>query len=1042
MPDRHDDLPFGLYEQLITAALERRLLRFDPSHTRIVRTRVDQAEAHARLARHLAQIVARALRGVPADESTAKQGEIVNELVAILDGYAGRAGDDAVVLPPEELRGIHAVTALTGDGQTQMAPLVPLGASDLLVNARGEPGLAQNLAAEIPSADRIDLLCAFVRWHGLRVILPQLRAHLAAGQPLRVITTVYTGSTERKALDWLVEHGAKVKVSYDTESTRLHAKAWLFQRATGYSTAYIGSSNLSKAALVDGVEWNVRLSQVTAPEVLEKFGATFEQYWQSPEYAAYDPARDRETLDRALRRSGDAGDTPGDTVSFFDITAFPHQAEMLERLAVERARHARHRNLVVAATGTGKTVVAALDYRALSDQMGDPTLLFVAHRQEILTQSLAIFRHVLRRGDFGELYVDGHRPDEGRHVFASVQALAQVSLDELDPRRFDVVIVDEFHHAAAPTYRRLLDHLQPKELLGLTATPERADGESVLAWFGDHISVELRLWDALERGLLCPFQYFGLNDQTDLADVQWARRGYDVATLEHLYTGDDARVRLVLGQVHEKLRDPSSMRALGFCVSIRHAQFMADRFTRAGLPSLAVSADTDSAERRQALRRLERGEVRALFAVDLFNEGVDIPSVDTLLFLRPTESAVVFMQQLGRGLRRFRGKDCVTVLDFIGRANRKFRFDLRYRAITGGSRLEVTQQIQAGFPFLPAGCTMQLDRVVKSLVLDNLREAIPSRRPAMVQELRALAASSRVDGREVTLATFLEEAGLELEDVYRRGSWSALKRAAGLDTTAAGPQEDALGRALGRMLHLDDPLRLSAYRTWLEATAPPPLDEAGTRLVTGLHFTLFGAHAPATLADTWHALHRHPAIVAELLELLLLLDARAAHLTWPTPLPSVPLSVHARHSLVEILAAFARVTPGRFYQPREGVLRDEATASDLFFITLEKSERHYSPTTRYRDYAIAPHLFHWESQSTTTAASPTGQRYILHQQRGGHILLFVRHDKGASDRTTPYTFLGPADYVSHTAERPIQFVWQLHRPMPADFFRQAKVAAG
>ena len=192
-----------------------------------------------------------------------------------------------------------------------MAPLVPLSASDLLVNARGEPSLAHAIQHEIPSADSIDLLCAFVRWHGLRVLEDQLRAHCGSGKPLRVITTVYTGSTERKAIDWLVSLGAQVKVSYDTQSTRLHAKAWMFRRATGYSTAYIGSSNLSKSALIDGVEWNVRLSQVGTPDLLEKFDATFDSYWQSPEYQDYQPARDASRFDRAVAPPADtAGIAP------------------------------------------------------------------------------------------------------------------------------------------------------------------------------------------------------------------------------------------------------------------------------------------------------------------------------------------------------------------------------------------------------------------------------------------------------------------------------------------------------------------------------------------------------------------------------------------------------------------------------------------------------------------------------------------------------------------------------------------------------------
>lgn len=1020
-----DDLAFGLYERLITADLKARLLQFGPDVARIKTRAIDPAEADATLARHVEAIVARALRSLPAQQRELAQAAVANEIIKGLG-----AGGELLEVPVEQLRSIQSTTGALGDGRDIVAPLVPLSDSDLLVNARGEPSLAHAIQHEIPSADSVDLLCAFVRWHGIRVLEDQIREHCRSGRPLRVITTVYTGSTERKALDWLVSLGAKVKVSYDTQSTRLHAKAWMFRRATGYSTAYIGSSNLSKSAMIDGVEWNVRLSQVTSPDILEKFDATFDTYWQSPEYEAYDPVRDGDRLANALAPASEtAGDFP---LNFLDVTPWPHQTEMLEKLAVERSRHNRHRNLVVAATGTGKTIVSALDFKRLRQDMGDPRLLFVAHRQEILRQSLGAFRQVLRDGAFGELYVDGHRPDEWRHVFASVQGLDHLDLANLDPKAFDVVIVDEFHHATAPTYRRLLEHLQPRELIGLTATPERTDSADILRYFDNHIAVELRLWDALERGLLCPFQYFGLSDNTDLSSVEWSRKGYDVAQLERIYTGDDARVRLVLQQLQNKLRDAHSMKALGFCVSIAHAEFMARRFTDWGLPSQAVSANTDSDTRRKALDDLQKGHLRALFAVDLFNEGVDLPAVDTILFLRPTESALVFMQQLGRGLRRFEGKDCVTVLDFIGQSHRKFRFDLRYRAVTGASRTEVGKQIEQGFPFLPAGSTMQLDRVAKEIVLENLRTALPSQRPAMVRELREIAKSDRFDGRVPKLSEFLEESGLDLQDVYKSGCWSDLVRQAGLPISPAGPHENALGDALKRLQHIDDPLRLDAYRSWLTGA------NADDRLITALVFTLWGTKAPTSIAEARHALREHPAIVAELLELLDLLEERADHLTYAFDV--APLSIHASHSLVEIFSAFGRIKPGQFYQHREGVYRDQETNSDLFFITLEKSERDYSPSTLYKDYAISPTQFHWESQSITTQQSPTGQRYIRHRELNGNILLFVRSRKKQDGLTVPYTFLGPVDYASHKQERPIQFVWQLRRPMPADFFRQAKVA--
>lgn len=1045
----------GLYERLVTRALKAELDAMTAAGSAVAYTApVDPAEVHAVLARHIQTVVARTLTELPAKDRGTHQAAIANGIVDLLAGdthsTSAVSADESLVVPPEQLRAVRTVTGDPARDRDLPRPLVPLSAADLLVNARGEPAVAHALANEIPSADSIDLLCAFVRWHGLRVLMEPLTAHCRAGKPLRVITTVYTGSTERKALDWLVSLGAQVKVSYDTQSTRLHAKAWLFRRATGYSTAYIGSSNLSKSALIDGVEWNVRLSQVGSPDVLDKFGATFASYWASPEYVDYlgtpDEAR---RFDRAT--AANSADSLAAPLSFLEVEPWPHQREILEKLDAERKRHGRWKNLVVAATGTGKTIVAALDYKRLRGEatLGpDPRLLFVAHRQEILKQSLGAFRQVLRSGDFGELHVAGDAPTEWRHVFGSVQSLSKMDLERLAPDAFDVVIVDEFHRAGAPTYKRLLGHLRPTLLLGLTATPERTDSEDILHYFDGHIAAEMRLWDALERNLVCPFQYFGVHDGEDLSAIRFTRGLYDPGELDKVYTGNDARVRLVLQQLQDKHRAPHQMKALGFCVSVAHAEFMAKRFTEAGLKSLAVSADIDQDERAGALTKLRAGDVRALFAVDLFNEGVDLPEVDTLLFLRPTESALVFLQQLGRGLRRSDGKDCVTVLDFIGQAHQRFRFDLRYRAVTGATHVEVRKQIEQGFPFLPAGCSMQLDREATKVVLQNIRAAIHSHRPAMVGELRALLASDRFRGQMPTLREFLDETGLEVGDLYKSGCWSGLKRAAGAAIPAPGPHEDVLGRAIERLLHVDDPLRLAAYKTAMASASTVGLDDSTQRLLAGLHFGLMSSVRNLnTLQESLALLHQHPALVQELDELLPLLDDLSDHVTYPLDEAldwnhRVPLSIHARHTLRDALTAFGILEPGGTAFEQKGVFRDERTNSDLFFVTLEKSEREYSPSTLYKDYAISPTEFHWESQSGTSQQSSTGQRYIRHKERGGHILLFVRQRRRHEGRTVPYTFLGPCDYVSHTGDRPIAFVWRLRRAMPAGMFREAKVAAG
>ncbi len=932
-------------------------------------------------------------------------------------------------------------------------PLVPLDAADLLVNARDQPSVGAAIEREIHSADGIDLLCAFVRWNGLRMIRPALEAFCTAGKPLRVITTVYTGSTERKALDWLVGIGARVKVSYDTRTTRLHAKAWLFERGTGYSTAFIGSSNLTHSAMLDGVEWNVRLAQASTPDLLDKFKAAFDSYWADPDYESYDPARDAERFDRAVRATPQTVETP---ILHFDLHPYPFQREMLQALTVERERHGRYRNLVVAATGTGKTMVAAFDYLQIRKFIQNPSLLFVAHRKEILEQSLTAYRAVLKDYQFGQLLVDGLKPTDDRHVFASVQSLAQIPLDDIKPEAYDVVVVDEFHRAAAATYERLLDHLKPRVLLGLTATPERTDGQSVLGWFDNRIAVELRLWDALERGLLCPFQYFGISDGVDLSRVQWAKGGYVQAEIEKVYTGDQKRVDLVVAALTDKLVAPRAMRALGFCVSVAHAEFMAREFSRREIPSVAVSADSSSGEREGALRQLRNKTVNVVFCVDLFNEGVDVPEVDTVLFLRPTESALVFLQQLGRGLRRMDDKPCLTVLDFVGQAHRKFRFDLRLRALIGGHRSELIRQVEQGFPTLPSGCSIQLDRVVTDVVLANIKQSVGSTFASLAAELRAVAsewAEQGGDANGITLAYFLDKAALDLGDVYRTAgwSWSRLRRAAGLEVEADGPDEDRLIRAMGRLLHVDEPVRLDLYRrAGLGALTEQELDESTPegRILVGLHYGLWGAKDPSTsLRESMARLQEHPAVARELAELMQVLDDRAVHA--PRPLDQslgwrhhVPLGVHGRATRDEVLAAFGATTIEKAIPLVAGVYFDRETNTDLFFVTLEKTEGHYSPSTMYRDYAISPELFHWESQSQTSVESETGQRYLRQRTGNTNVILFVRHRKYEDGRTAAYTCLGPAEYVSHKGSRPIAITWKLRYAMPEDFFRSARVAAG
>lgn len=1031
----------GLYDALIDRRL-RRLL--DALDERLVADQgsIDLADLPERVGRLFGDALRGALEVAPPERRV----DLVERIrAALMDSDAGvlepgslqLVGADAQA-PPVRLLEIRPRLAGLAPSTPSRRPSTPLGDSALLLNAPGEPALAQELQAELASADRVDLLIAFVRWSGIRLVEEPLRELAARGGRVRVLTTTYTGSTEARALAALARWGADVRISFDNRRTRLHAKSWIFHRDTGATTAYIGSSNLTSSALVDGLEWNVRLAALESPALLEKIVAAFESHWASEEFRQFDPddVDQFRRIEEALAE-GRGEREPDVVTSFFDLRPHGFQQTMLDVLAAERA-HGHTRNLLVAPTGVGKTMVAAFDYARLKSEWptsppDGPRLLFVAHRERLLEQTLASFRQVLRSGDFGELLVGGLVPERGDHVFASIQSLhAQNRVTELDPTHYEVVIVDEFHHAEAPTYERLLERLRPRLLVGLTATPERHDGRDVRRWFDGRTAYEMRLGQALDLGLLSPFHYFGIHDDADLSQVQFTRGRYDEAELSRIYTGNDARVRLVLKEVARVVGDPTRMRALGFCVSVEHARFMARRFIEAGIPSEAITGASSRDERRGAIRRLESGALACLFTVDLFNEGVDIPSVDTVLFLRPTESATVFLQQLGRGLRLHTGKTCLTVLDFIGNAHAKFRFDLRYRALVGGTAKQIRQQVEEEFPYLPPGCAMRLDRVAREVILSNLRAVTTQGTRWLQQELQAL-------DPDTSLSKFLEASGTELVELYdgRTRGFSTLRIDA-FGGPALRPEQRRRVARSAALIHITDDERLDALQSLLERRAPSTVREQRLQLMLASAF--FDREPIAALDHQVAQLLADDVLTFELRQLLAVLvdRRREAPQMWQNTFDA-PLALHARYRREEVVSALGIQRNGKLPRIQAGVFYAPERNTDLLFVTLQKTERGFSPKTMYRDHAVAPQVFHWESQHTAHAATTTGSRYL---SGSSQVLLFVRqHQHLPNGLAEPFVFLGPALVQSWRGSRPMQIEWVLKEPMPDWLYREAAVLA-
>ncbi len=1043
-------LDHGLYEQVINNHISSELEEIPEARKAVAP--IDEAEASKVLAQYLTEVVQKGMDNLfDNGGNISAQIALANQIVSLIQNTTNEA--DFAALGVDQCA--KQLLALLKEGDPRLAigktaadlsrPSTSIAQSSLFTGAIHEPQMYTELKKEIVSADKIDMLVSFIKWSGLRLIIDELREFTQNGGELRIITTSYMGATDIKAIEELHKLlNTRIKVSYDTKRTRLHAKSYVFYRKTGFTTAYVGSSNLSHAAISSGLEWNIKTTKKDIPETIEKIEATFESYWNSDEFEYYSENQ-KERLTRALKAEKYIdGDNP--EVYTMDILPYSYQQEILDRLEAERKVRGHNRNLVVAATGTGKTVISALDYRRFRKQnSGKPCrLLFVAHREEILKQSLYTFRAVLKDANFGDIFVGSNRPDSIENLFISIQTFNSQSFDEkTQPDFYDFIVVDEFHHAAAPSYQKLLEYYKPQILLGLTATPERMDGKSILPYFDNRIAAEIRLPEAIDRKLLCPFQYFGVTDTVDLSTLKWSAGGYDKGELTKIYTLNSAvankRADLVIGSLLKYVTDINDVKGLGFCVSIEHAEFMSRYFNEHNIPSMCLSGKSNNEERKTAKQRLVDGEVRFIFVVDIYNEGVDIPEVNTVLFLRPTESLTIFLQQLGRGLRLTEDKECLTVLDFIGQANKKYNFEDKFAALLSNTSQSVTREIKDGFVSAPKGCYIQLEKLASKYVLDNIRASYGNS-AGLVTRVSSFEEDS---GLKLTLKNFLDYYHLNPKAIYKFSSFSRICARADVIADFSESMEETLSKAFARLAVIDS-------RRWISFLLDilPNLDnidfnalsEIEKRMMQMLYITVWGKVAEAwdneEVLDNLYALSDSTVLLAEFIDLLKYKYEQIDFIDEPVDLGfDCPLDLHCTYTRDQLLVAMDFMKPTTV---REGVKWLPEKQLDVFFITLNKSDKDYSPTTMYKDYSINESLFHWQSQSTTSEDSPTGRRYINHRKRGSKVLLFVREYK--NDRITgiaeAYTYLGTARYVKHEGSRPMNITWQLDRPIPAKFLKK------
>ncbi|WP_217525694.1 DUF3427 domain-containing protein [Vibrio metschnikovii] len=1042
----------GIYEQLITQLIESRI---DRERFYVGERELNSSEASTWLSRFLSHILEYAIDAVPAgDDRLQQQITLSNQLLLWLktqiqdddfieDNLLASQGKILTALYELE----NPVSANLKNYINDIFPLTGLSQSELFCGSNAGLSLESELKREILSADKIYWLVSFIKWAGIRIFRKELEEFTSSGRELKIITTSYMGATDAKAVEYLASlPNTEVKLSYNTERERLHAKSYLFLRNTGYHTGYIGSSNLSHSALTNGLEWNLKITSQEIPHIINKSLSTFETYWVSNDFEHFSgDATSREKLKKAL--SQQRGGFEASPTHFFDISPFPHQSDILEQLAVERSVHQRFRNLVVAATGTGKTLISAFDFARFIKAKPQAKFLFVAHREEILKQARAAYRGVLRNGTFGELWVGGHTPEHYRQLFVSIQTLNnQLTQLNLTADYYDYIVIDEVHHIAASSYRALLEHFSPTILLGLTATPERHDGGDILADFGGVIAAEIRLPEAINRRHLCPFQYFAIDDDTDLRNIAWSRGRYDIAQLTNLYTHNQVRFDKILLSMQEIITDTGKMKALAFCVSKEHALYMTEQLLLKGVKANVLTSD-NSHERQQKQQAIRSGSINVLCVVDIFNEGVDIPEVDTLLFLRPTESLTIFLQQLGRGLRLAEGKECCTVLDFVGNSRPEYDFANKFRALIGKSHRAISEEIKQGFPHAPLGCRIELSKRTQEMVLSNIRQASLTLK-RLVAMIRQYPEHSTLP---LTLSNFLIlNPHIDLNELYKRGSWSKLVQQAKDEINENSVDEDLLKMLRktihNRILTCDDRAYLSFLKQLCQSNFV--IEDADHRYALMCHFDFWQKTGPECGFDSIvQSLVKLNAceLKAELMDVVNWQLAQTKH-EQPTmhALSEVSLRLHARYAREQILVAFGATTFEHQPPAREGVFVLKDQNIELMFVTLDKNEKQFSPTTMYHDYAINEHLFHWQSQNSARPDKGRGLEYIQHQKMGKRLFLFVREQtKDEYGRTMGFVNYGEVDYVSHTGSQPMSITWQLKEPMPHFMWQQAaKLAVG
>ncbi|MBQ6471328.1 MAG: DUF3427 domain-containing protein [Victivallales bacterium] len=954
---------------------------------------------------------------------------------------------------------------ISKDATCTKRPNTGLDECALIVPDGRSPNLGNEIGIELESTDHADWLVSFIKLSAIKAFYPQLQAFCGKANPdgsprLRIATTTYIGATDSKALELLFKlPNTEVKVCFNTSQTRLHAKAYIFRRDSNFGTAYIGSANLSAPAMSSGMEWTIKVSQSELPYLFNNTIQSFELCWNNQSFevcSEKDLPRIKEALLRSRVTTKSVNEEADrDTLKSFILLPHPYQVKMLEALTVER-ENKQWRHLIVSATGTGKTMVAAFDYAKQIQTLNRyPKLLYIAHRTDILRGAADKYRAVLKNDIFGCVPSDGEELTDlnGNYIFCTPQTWKTHFRDngQYTPDFFDMIVMDECHHTQAESYQELLEYYRSAidagqtDLLGITATPFRADGKDIRPDFGGGLTHELSLAEAIENGHIVPFTYFGIDDTTDFTGIDWKNKAAVEKEIEVAIEQNGQHLQHVFNTLSEYVQSTDTLRGIGFCAGLKHAQRACDFMNEHGVSSALLCGSSSQEERKRIINDMTTfpPRIKLVFVADLFNEGVDIPCVNTILMMRPTQSPLVFIQQLGRGLRiapiQYDKRELM-VLDFVGNHNKGFNGFSRYMQMSTRKDIPIIKQIEMGMPFLPAGCSITLTKLAREKVLKNIRDFTAALQGQALR--RHLIACIQNHGSDLSLSEMMDELSVDAPaPIFRQA------RPAILNATALHHElfEEDSGKAFNIIAQNDSLLMIHHWAHILrgETYGMPEND------IRMCKFFLLSAFYPKVVLqktdELWKEFVSKRGMLKDMLEFLQWRMARIEPLRSVVfPETSKFLELHRSYSGKQISAAIGR--SGSVIMSGTDFNRERNL--DSFFITIRKTEAEFSPSTMYHDYAKSPQIFHWETPGRTTLISDEGKRYLTNRSRK---MLFIRHSKTVRRDITGeyelnptnafYTFLGPVKSIlSHENEAPIGIDFEMEYDLPAEVFEYSKGA--